>query len=133
MKNLNIDAIKTAHRALQEAIATLHSTNPALVESDEENYTDSYKLLYLPLRDGGEQEYINHALQSDAEFPDDCLAALLVEAMRNSTPICKTVDSLCLDRVGTRYRFCISGEISSAKLQQLCEQHRELHGQEEKK
>ncbi len=129
MKADYLDEIITSHRAFQEAIAVQRSTNPALAEADVENYTDSYKLLFLPLLGTDEQGYINRGLRDVSVFPDDCLAALLVEAMRNSTPICKQVDFLCLDRVETRYRFCISGEISSAELLRLCEQHRELHGQ----
>lgn len=126
-----ISIVKAAHRLLQEAIRLERATNPALVETDEENYSDSYKLLYLPIPDNGDQHYISHALANHEEFPDDCLAALLVEAVRNSTPIGNQVHSLCIDRVGSAYQFCISGSISAATLQQLCEQYQERRARQD--
>lgn len=126
-----ISIVKAAHRLLQEAIRLERATNPALVETDEENYSDSYKLLYLPIPDNGDQHYISRALTKPEEFPDDCLAALLVEAMRSSTPIGNQVHSLCIDRVGSSYQFCISGSISAVTLQQLCEQYQERRDQKD--
>lgn len=100
----------------------LITTRPTLCEVDEENYSDSYK--WLPLQIPDElQEIPEDMILSDIEqFPNDCLAGILLAILKNQVPNGIRLNGLGIDRVGTSFRFCISGSTSLEALQIACEQ-----------
>ena len=60
---------------------------------------------------------------SDIEqFPNDCLAGILLAILKNQVPNGIQMNGLGIDREGTSFRFCISGSTSLEALQIACEQ-----------
>lgn len=112
--------LRLYHSTEQKLIAT----KPTLFDLDVENYSDSYKWLRLPIP-GDDPKPEARMILSDIElFPNDCLAGILAAGYKDRVPKGVHLDSLSIDRIGTHFRFCISGSTTLEELQTLCEQYR---------
>lgn len=112
--------LRSYHATEQELIAT----NPTLCEADEENDSDSCKWLRLPIPGATPSTEASMILSDIALFPDDCLAGILVAAMKNRVPTGIRVSSVGIDRIGNSFQFCIAGSTTLEELRTLCEQYR---------
>ena len=120
-------------RAYHSAEQGLITTNPTLIEQDEENYSDSCKWLRMPTVDAV-PSVEESLIESDPEvLPNDFLAGILAGAIKNQVPKSIRMSSICIDRVGSSFRFCIVGTTSEEELRTLYEQHREHPGRARKK
>jgi hypothetical protein len=108
-------------RAYLEAEQDMLTTNPMCCEQDMENYSDSCKWLSLPIL-GEYPEMVSNMILSNLEsFPNECLAGILLEVLKNQTQNSDILmDSMLIDRVGSAFSFCISGSISLKDLRNLC-------------
>lgn len=111
-------------RAYHSAEQGLITTNPTLTEQEEENYSDSCKWLRLPTEDAV-PSVVESLIGSDpGDFPNDFLAGILAEAIKNRVPRNIRMSSICIDRVGSSFRFCIAGTTSEEELRTLYGQYR---------
>ena len=102
----------------------LITTNPTLCEVDEENYSDSYKWLSLPIPDEQPETVAKMILLDIEQFPNDCLAGILLAILKNQVPNGIRLNGLGIDRVESSFRFCISGSTSLEVLQTLYERYK---------
>jgi len=117
--NQSNDGLRRLFREYLDAERNLMATSPMLFESDQENYSDSYKWLRFPTQDEY-PETVSYLNKSDVElFPNDRLAGLLLAVLKNQVPSNVQMQGVSIDRVGTSFRFCISGSTSLEALQIL--------------
>lgn len=122
MKMDHTDKLRKILIEYHEVEQDLITTSPTLCEVDEENYSDSYKWLSLQIPDEL-QEIPEDMILSDIEqFPNDCLAGILLAILKNQVSNGIRLNGLGIDREGTSFRFCISGSTSLEALQIACEQ-----------
>lgn len=113
-------------RKYSEVEEDLKAANPTLVDSDTENYSDSYKWLRLPLDAAWQCNPEDMILSGVEELPNDCLAGILLEVLENELPKGIDLSGMSIDRTGNSFRFYISGSTSLDELRTLYEQ-RLLH------
>ncbi len=131
MENDYIEMIREHQRAAHEAEQALIATKPTLFDADVENFSDSYKWLRFPIPDDASEPEARTILSDIELFPNDCLAGILVEGCKDRISRDVHLDSISIDRIGTRFRFYISGSTTLRELQTLCEQYRARSGREE--
>ena len=123
-KECCINQMRASMRAYHEAEQLLISNNPTLVDSDLENYSDSYKWLRLPIPDE-QPETVRDMIRTGLEyFACDCLSGVLLEVLKNQVPKGIHFDGIGIDRIGNSFRFCISGSTSLTSLQSISEQYK---------
>jgi hypothetical protein len=104
-------------------------TTKGLCESEMENYSDSYMWLSLPIPDEHPETVADMILSGTEELSNNCLAGILVAILKKSNTKGVHFQGMSIDRVGSSFRFCISGSTSLEDLQTLCaryERHRDL-------
>ena len=116
--------LMNAQRAFHKAESEFITTNPTLAETDEENHSNSYKWIRLPIVDEQPETISDMLLSNVEEFPNDCLAGILAEGLKNGVPKGIRLWGLNIDNNGSSFHFCISGSISLKELRILCEQYR---------
>ena len=105
------------YKSIERKIIT---TNPTLVELDQDNLSSSYKWLPFPVQDGMIQSPEELSLSDVEEFPNDYLAAFLVQAIKNLNPKNIHFESILIDHESKNaFRFCISGSASLEGLRTL--------------
>ena len=125
--------LRDCSKAYHEAEQDLITTNPALRESNTENYSDSYKWLRLPTPDAYPQIVSDMIFLGVEDFPNDCLAGiLLAEVLKSQVPNGIRMNGMSIDRVENSFRFCISGSTSLEDLRTLFEQYKSDHAGGEK-
>lgn len=111
------EKLKDYHKLEDELMAN-HGN---FVEAEIENYSDSYIWTRL-LNQDADSEILESRIHSDIEdSPCRCLSGVLEAVLRNSTPTDVRLHGLAIDRVGTQFRFCISGSVSLEELRKICE------------
>lgn len=111
--------LRAYHRVEQDLI----TTNPTLYESEQENHTDSYIWLRLPILDEHPETISNMISSGVEELPNTCLAGILAAILKNRVPKGVDLNGMSIDRIGNSFQFCISGSTSLEDLRILCEQY----------
>lgn len=117
-------------RAYHKAERDLITTNPMLCESEQENYSDSYIWLRLPMPDEHSETVSDMILSEVEELPNTCLAGILATILKNRVPKGVDLNGMSIDRIGNSFQFCISGSTSLEDLRILCGQYELNHGSE---
>ena len=120
-------------RAYHEAEQELIATRPTLCETDEENYSDSCKWLRLPIPCATPSTEASMILSDIELFPNDCLAGILAAVLKSQAPNSIGLSSVCIDRIGNSFQFCIAGSMTLDELRTLCERYRATHDPEDGK
>lgn len=111
------EKLKDYHKLEEELMAD----RKYLLDAEIENFSDSYIWLRF-LNQGTESEILESRIHSDIEdSPCRCLSGVLEAGLRNSIPTDVRLHGLAIDRIGTQFRFCISGSVSLEELQKICE------------
>ena len=105
----------------------LITTRPTLAELDTDTHTGSYKWLRYPIPDEQPETVEDMILSGVEEFPNDCLAGILLAILKNRVPKGILVNGMSIDMDGKFFRFCISGSTSLEDLQTLREQFELTH------
>lgn len=121
------EKLRQCLREYHDAEHGVITTNPTLAEIDTENYSDSCKWLRLPIVDEQPETVANMILSGVEQFPNDCLAGLLAEVLKNKVPRGIDLQGMCIDRTESVLRFCISGSTSIEALRNLCGQFERNH------
>ena len=124
-----LSELRRHQRAYHETMKEMIATSPMLCEADEENYSDSYKWLFLPVRDEHPETVSDMILSGVEDFPNDCLAGILLAILENRVPNGILLNGVSMDRVENSFHFCISGSTSLEDIRILCEryeQHRDF-------
>lgn len=125
----HLTELRAALRRYVEAEQELIATRPTLHETDEENYSDSCKWLRFPLVDETPETVSSMILSTIEDSPNDCLAGVLAAVLKNQVPNGIRLSSMCIDRIGNSFQFCIAGSTSSEELRNLREQYSGLPDQ----
>lgn len=118
-------------RSYHEAEQSLITTNPTLCESELENYSDSYIWLRLPMPGELPGTVSEMILSGVEELPNACLAGILAAILKNRVSKGIQLNGMSIDRIGSSFRFCISGSTSLKDLRILCEQYESNSGLED--
>lgn len=110
-------------KAYHETEQDLITTNPTLCESEQENHTDSYIWLRLPIPDEHPETVSDMILSGVEELPNTCLAGILVAILKNRVPKGVDLNGMSIDRIGNSFQFCILGSTSLEALRILCGQY----------
>ena len=110
------DCLQAYHEIEQDYITTR-----GLCESEMENYSDSYMWLSLPMPDEQPETVLDMILSGVEDLPNTCLAGILVAILKNRVPNGIRINGMSIDRIGSSFRFCISGSTSLEDLRTLCE------------
>lgn len=113
------ECLRLYHETEQELI----STNPLLYESNLENHQDSYIWIRFPMPDEQPETVSNMILSGVEDFPNICLAGILVAILKNRVPKGVNLDGMSIDNRQNSFHFCISGSTSLEELRILCEQY----------
>jgi len=116
------------HNIEQLFIATKKSC-----EVELENYSDSYMWLSLPMPDEQPETVSDMILSGVEDLPNTCLAGILAAILKNRVPNGIRMNGMSIDRVGSSFRFCISGSTSLEEIQTLYAQYESSRGFEAEK
>jgi hypothetical protein len=130
MKRVPFLELKKVLELYHKTEQKLISTNPQLCVSSLENHPDSYTWIRLPMP-GEQPETVPNMIDSGVEdFPNTCLAGILVAILKNQVPTGVHLAGISLYSHKNTVRFCISGSTSLEELRILCEQYLQNSGHE---